>query len=410
MRVLAIVPLIAPRLCPPVGPQTSAEAICGGKVILGLRRAGLELDVVAFDQEGAPSDSSSFWSSLSQGVTRFPESSTGSRWSRVCKAAKHRVPHWIEWTDQTVAWAGRRHASHPYGLVYSRSLPSAAHMAGYRVSRILRLPWIANMNDPWGPSVTPNCDDRVGWMERWTTLYWLKRTLKAADAVTYPSERLGRWHRKIGGMERRMEIIPHIGYAKPDSKANSARFVLSHAGSLVSGRSGATLLQAFANFLVQLPEARARARLQFVGKMDGPAEQDLARLGLKDVVTCTGTVSYERSLELIAESSALVLIEKPYPEGLFLPSKLSDYLAARRPILALSPAVGVVADLAVKHRGFIVAQPGDVSAVQNGIGRLYDAWRNGALECLAPELSLVNEFSSEALTKKLIAAFESAAA
>ena len=287
---------------------------------LGLRQAGLDLDVVAFDQQGAPRDPSSYWASLDdESVVRFPDHSRSSRWARLVKAAKHRVPHWIDWTDQTVEWALKRHAQRAYQLIYSRSLPSAAHMAGYRIARLLGLPWIANMNDPWGPSVTPNCDDHVSWVERASTLYWLKRTLKAADVVTYPSERLGRWHRKIAGAERRMEVVPHIGYAKECKELRAEHFVLAHAGSLVSGRSGSTLLQAFAAFLAENAEARRVARLRFVGKMDAQAEQDLSRLAIADVVSCTGSVSYERSLELIAASTALVLIEKPYLKACFYP-------------------------------------------------------------------------------------------
>jgi hypothetical protein len=389
-------------LCPPVGPQTSAEAICGGKVILGLEQAGVQMDVIAFDQAGAPTDRSSFWQGLDDRVVRFPEQSSGSRWSRLAKVARHGIIHWIEWTDRVISFALRQHQQRPYDLVYSRSLPAAAHLAGFRISRLLRLPWVANMNDPWGPSVTPSCDDKVGFVERTLTLFWLRRTLRTADLVTYPSDRLAYWHRKVGGPERRLEVIPHIGYCKSASKGAPDKFVVTHAGSLISGRSGAVLLEAFAKFIEDQPEARTVARLRFVGQIDAASKEEIARRNLSELVSCTGTVSYESSLEYISDSTVLVLIEKAYPEGLFLPSKLCDYFAAGRPVLALSPEVGVVSDLAARHRGIMRISPADRAGVLQALRRLYGSWRERKLEDLTLDPELARMVSAEVLTEKLI--------
>jgi hypothetical protein len=48
-------------------------------------------------------------------------------------------------------------------------------------------------------------------------------------------------------------------------------------------------------------------------------------------VTWTGRVSYEESLAYIAKVAVGLLNEADLEEGIFLPPKLCDYLAARSP-------------------------------------------------------------------------------
>lgn len=406
LRLLGIIPLLAPRLCPPTGPQTSAEAICGGKVVLGLQKAGIDLEVVSFDQTGARLDSSSFWTGIERCTLRLPDRSSGPMPLRLFKAVKHGVRHWIEWVDQAVSYAKVAHRKKAFDAIYSRSLPAAAHLAGYRLARYLRLPWIANMNDPWGPSITPSCEDKASRWDHLSTLFWLRRTLRSADLVTYPSERLGMLHRRISGIDRRMEVVPHIGY-RSARLADRDLFVLTHAGSLVSGRSGQVLLRAFIEFLAEIPDARQFSRLVFVGQIDDASKQHIAENAVGELVDCTGSVSYERSLDHIAGSSALVLIEKPYEEGVFLPSKLCDYFAASKPVLALSPVKGVVSDLAANYRGFIVAHPEDKETIRKSLVLLFKSWRNNRLNDFTPDPRLADLVDSDVLTEKLIRAMES---
>jgi hypothetical protein len=76
----------------------------------------------------------------------------------------------------------------------------------------------------------------------------------------------------------------------------------------------------------------------------------------------------------------LVLIDSPLIKtSLFFPSKLSDYVAASKPILAFSPKDGTVADLLGDDYPFLAA-PWDVRGMQNVLkasllGLLRGEWR-----------------------------------
>jgi hypothetical protein len=112
-------------------------------------------------------------------------------------------------------------------------------------------------------------------------------------------------------------------------------------------------------------------------------------------------VSYERSVEWICAASVCVLIEGAMEEGVYLPSKAADYLACRRPVLALSPRVGTLADLAA-HRGIVRLDPDDQPGIERELERLYEIHRRGGEAELAPAEELVRMFAPHAVADRLL--------
>lgn len=78
-------------------------------------------------------------------------------------------------------------------------------------------------------------------------------------------------------------------------------------------------------------------------------------------------------------SHVLVLIEAPLAEGIFLPSKVTDYVQAGRPILAVSPRNGTLADLLGANGGGLAADCTDPDAIYSALRALYDSWARGSL-------------------------------
>jgi hypothetical protein len=96
-----------------------------------------------------------------------------------------------------------------------------------------------------------------------------------------------------------------------------------------------------------------------------------------------------------------VLVEGRFKEGIFLPSKLADYLVACKPVLALSPRVGTVADLATGQSVFRV-DPDDAEGVAAHLGFLYERFRNGELETCAPPESLAEQFEPQFVARRFL--------
>jgi hypothetical protein len=66
-------------------------------------------------------------------------------------------------------------------------------------------------------------------------------------------------------------------------------------------------------------------------------------------------VDYKTSLALMESADLLLVIDAPFDQSVFLPSKLVDYIGAQRPIFAITPP-GTSAKL-VSDLGGMVAHP-----------------------------------------------------
>jgi glycosyltransferase involved in cell wall biosynthesis len=398
-RILCISPLF-----PPV---VSSEAFCGGKLISALLGAGLDISVLYCSNINGPkniADHSSLWNSLADVSTDVVIPEEKNRLRSALQAVRYQTYVYVRWINEVVRVATRLHDEQKFDLVYSRSLPTVAHWAGYWCAKKLKLPWIVNFNDPWDVFLFPGRRDTDG-MSPYPAMSsaWFRRTLRTADLAVYPSERLHQYHKRIFKLDGPTAIIPHIAAPAPGDMESlellgAASFRLVHAGKLGTNekpcRSANALLIGLRDFLKDNPTARSITKLTLVGPEDPTTQSLVESLDLKSNVESIGQVSYEKSLRYINSASICVLVEAGFEEGIFLPSKLVDYIAARKPVLALSPRIGVVADLAARG-GIDRVDPGVAEGVRAALSSLYSDFQRGTLPLRGPSEDLTRSFSAQ---------------
>jgi colanic acid biosynthesis glycosyl transferase WcaI len=164
------------------------------------------------------------------------------------------------------------------------------------------------------------------------------------------------------------------------------------------------LFAALERFLSRHPDAPIR--LEFAGRYQGAMPE--APPSLAGVVSFEPAMPPEAVQAWMSEADVALLVEANLEEGLFFPSKLSDYLAGGRPILALSPARGVAADF-LSQGGGVLAGPEDVEGIAAALERLHDLWRAGRLGELAPRPEQAAAVSADSVIPIYERAFEEAA-
>jgi glycosyltransferase involved in cell wall biosynthesis len=154
-------------------------------------------------------------------------------------------------------------------------------------------------------------------------------------------------------------------------------------------------------FLGDVPDARERVILTLVGPEDKSTMKRVRALGLEGIVVSVGQTNYQESLRYIHSANVCLLVEADIPEGIFLPSKLVDYISARKPVLALSPRVGEIADL-VPGGGITRVDAGDAPGIRDAIRVLYEDFRKGTLALRSPSDAQVEQFSPELVGKRFL--------
>ena len=399
--------------------MADSESFCAGKLIQAMLHAGVDVSVLYCSNINGtphPLDRSGLWTSLKGIAVDVVLPTHKERLRSAILGARYRTYFYTRWLDAVVAEAKKLHARRPFDVVYSRSFPTIAHCAGFWCARVLNLPWVVNINDPWDIFLFPEkTRPRVSRLYKAVSSHWFRKTLYAADAITYPAARLQRYHERLIRTTKKADIIPHIGYSLSDPGAAHrdplTSFHLLHAGKLgctdLTCRPSISLLTGLAKFLEECPEARPLTQLTLVGREDASTQASIAGLGLGSVVRSTGCVDYQESLRQISSASVCVLVEADLEEGIFLPSKLADYVSARKPILALSPRIGTVADLA--HCGGIVrVGQGNSDAIKTALTSFYLDFRRGTLNVRAPSDDLARIFDRRKIAGQFLQILEKA--
>ena len=142
------------------------------------------------------------------------------------------------------------------------------------------------------------------------------------------------------------------------------------------------LLEGFRRFVDRTGSAADDARLTFVGGLRPRDRACLRALRLDDHVECAGFVPYRHALHHLRRAHALCLVVPPAC-ALQIPGKFYDYLAARRPILAITDSVEIRALLEQTGSGAVAAY-GDAAAVADRLCESFDRFQRGASFDLAP--------------------------
>jgi glycosyltransferase involved in cell wall biosynthesis len=302
---------------------------------------------------------------------------------RVFNTAKR----WAAFPDRYLLWIPFAFASGlrelrkgGYGVIFSTSPPVSDHFVAAALRRLTGLPWVADLRDPWSHP----------YLELTPTQLRLNRilekaVLKNAAAITTVSEPMAQRMRELPG-ERPGGVLSILNGFDPADYSGPVdvpfdRFVVTFTGSLFGLKQDPSSLLEVADELIEQGEIGAD---EIVFRFYGPREPGLEalrdRLKHPEIVQEEGVVPRNEAILRQRESTALLVLlwDNPVVAGGY-GGKVLEYLGARRPILAWSPAGGVIGELL--HRTGAGAAVSDRTALKKVLSDwLEEFHQSGRLE------------------------------
>lgn len=369
-------------IAPAFAPDFFSEAIVNSKLALALLDAGWDLSVFSSSGEGQSysRDWEEPWYRL-KGVTKAVDSTRSSRstdnalsFIRDAFQTPHRIAN-SRWALSVARLALHEHQIRPFDLIISRSTSCVAHLPAMIMRSRADIPWIANWNDPPSYKFPPPYQQHIGAAERFLRERYLRAAAAQADVSTFPTAYLSAYLKDTLRLTQksRVEIIPHIGLGRR-AKAKSfdgVRFCITHAGNLSEERRPELFLRALARFAQRHPNLEVEFRI--IGHVDVSTQRALDTSQLRQLVSLqvVGALPYEDCQRALADADVLLLLEAPCDTGIFLPSKLTEYAEASRPIFAVSPKQGTVRDLNERFKFGVVADCTSEVAIENGLEDMF---------------------------------------
>jgi glycosyltransferase involved in cell wall biosynthesis len=243
------------------------------------------------------------------------------------------------------------------------------------------------------------------------------RCLARADLVLVPT-RTGRAHLTRGGTAlakkgAQVVIVPpgvdvdHFDWEPSFDAAERPERVL-YAGRISAGRGVRLLLQAVAT--LGRANRRRPVRLLLAGPVDepfrAPLEQAIEARGLADTVELLGPIDHDDMPRVIAQADVCVAPASPDQQDRPLagfPTKLLEYMACRRPVVA--PRRPSVEELVEDREHGLLFEPGSADDLARAIGELLDDRALGERLATAGYLRVRDQHPASATRRRLLEAY-----
>jgi glycosyltransferase involved in cell wall biosynthesis len=246
-------------------------------------------------------------------------------------------------------------------VIYSSAPPWSVQVVAWILARASGRPWVADFRDPWARA--PGREWRQPFRQRAAAMLERAVVLRAQAVLFVTRANLAEFSDVHGAAQaRRFHLVPNgcdpSEFDRGTGRPAATPFVLLHAGSFYGPRNPLAIIHALARVIDRRLLDRKEFRLRLLGtvSLSTDLSEECRRLGVADVVEVVPRVSRAESLQALQAASALLLVQTG--TTMSIPGKAYEYLAAGRPILALSEE-GETAEL-VRSSGIGVSvSPGD---------------------------------------------------
>jgi colanic acid biosynthesis glycosyl transferase WcaI len=258
----------------------------------------------------------------------------------------------------------------PFDVIVAVVPALASALAARSLASRLQVPYAVIVQDLVGKAAAQSgirgggpVAGAVGWAER--------RALLDAAAVATVSRPMARTVEAYGVPSERIAYLPNYTHidmpviSRPEARRrlgwSQDTFIALHTGNM-----------GFKQDLDNVVEAArlnaGQGRLEFVLMGDGNQRRHLEALaaGIPGIRFIDSMSEDDYPLALAA-ADVLLVNERPTVDDMCLPSKLTSYLVARRPIVAAVPMNGATAGLVGESRGGLVLPPSSPGELRNSL-------------------------------------------
>lgn len=240
------------------------------------------------------------------------------------------------WVKPSIKFLKKELYEGNYDAVITTGPPHSLHLIGLQLKEELDIKWIADFRDPW---------TQIGYHEKLKLTKSARKkheklekdVLKTADHIittsfTTRDEFISKTSKPVSMITNGFDA--EINEEQPGND----KFELAHVGSLLSERNPTKLWKAIGELIRENKDFSDNFRLRLAGKVSDEILKSIDDYGLQRYLQNEGYVSHSKALEIQRSASVLLLIEIDSEETRgIIPGKLFEYLASKRPILAIGP-------------------------------------------------------------------------
>lgn len=285
--------------------------------------------------------------------------------------------------------------SNDINTIITTGPPHSMHLIGLKLKKKLGVNWIADFRDPWSQWELFDNFYLTGLAKR-RHKKLEKAVLEKADKVLSVSPHYSADLAKLGG--RSVETITN-GFDEEEFKTAADEkpdeFIIRHIGVVDELRDPRPVLEA----IKALSQGGVNCKLEFVGNVNQSLRAEiLADEVLAKLVQFRPYVPHSEVFKVYRQSAVLLLVLANSRNAIGnIPGKLFEYLASRRPILAIGFSKGDSARIIEESGAGMAVERDDIDGIKKALLKLKAYYEND----IDLENQGIEKYSRKNLTKSL---------
>lgn len=303
------------------------------------------------------------------------------------------------WIKPSVSFLKRYLHQNPVDAIISSGPPHSCHLIALPISKYFNIPWIADFRDPWTNidfytdlKLTKWADKKHHKLE--------KEVVTNADCVlvvgnTMKDEMLELNAKKVLVVANGFDYNYENENFEIDNK-----FTITHVGTTGKNRNPLVLWKALQKAIEINPNLSDDLEVKLVGLTDDSVKSEVFKFGLNNIVKFLDIVPHSEAIALQKRSiiNLLIINQTPNAKGI-LTGKFFEYLSVSRPILAIGPTDGDVAQILNESKAGEIFDFEDENKLTTSLLKWYVDFKNGKL--IATDID-VTPYSRKKLSEKVI--------
>lgn len=242
----------------------------------------------------------------------------------------------ISWVRPSISFLSDYILTHKIDTIVTTGPPHSLHLIGLQLKQKHSIKWMADFRDPW---------TQIGYHKKLKLSSFAQKKHKTLEAtVLQTADEILVTSLKTKTLFSELTSTPisvltnGFDFEISSDTPLDSKFTLSHIGSLFEGRNPSVLWKVLSDLINESEDFAAAFQLNLIGSVSKEVMGAICSFGLESYVCNTGYIPHSDVLESQKKTQLLLLIEEDSKETEYIiPGKLFEYMASKRPIIAIGP-------------------------------------------------------------------------
>jgi len=301
------------------------------------------------------------------------------------------------WINPSVKYLTNYLKNNKIDVVITTGPPHSMHLIGLQLKQNLDVKWIADFRDPWTDidyfhqlPLTKKAIQKHYQLE--------KEVVSTADWVLVVGKTMKENYLKFN---KNIEVITNgfDGEITTDKVQLDEKFTLVHIGLMNADRNPKILWKVLAEVIKENKEFANDFQLKLIGSIANEVQTSIQKYNLKAYVKEIAYLPHQEVIlhQISAQVLLLVVNNVPSAKGI-LTGKIFEYLQANRPILAIAPINGDLAEIIQTTDSGITVNFKDEVNLKKTILEFYNDYKNANLAVVPTN---IKQYHRKELTSQL---------